>query len=111
MFERLVKKILTKEGKEGKINVRLMGDADIRRLNRRFRGRDKATDVLSFNMDEDGVLGDIAISTETARRNAGRYAAAYRPELKRLVVHGVLHILGYDHGRRMTDAEKIYQKF
>jgi probable rRNA maturation factor len=110
MFERLVKMILTKEKKEGKINVVLMGDEEIRSLNRRFRHKDKPTDVLSFNMDEDGVLGDIAISTETTRRNAGKYRAPYRAELKRLVVHGTLHILGYAHGRKMSNAEKIYQK-
>lgn len=110
MFERLIKKILTKEAKEGKINVALVDDHKIRELNKRFRRQDRATDVLSFIMNEDGVLGDIAISTEAARRQARRYGLSYRQELKRLVVHGTLHVLGFDHGRRMSNAEKIYQK-
>jgi probable rRNA maturation factor len=110
MFERLLKKILTNEGKEGKINVALVDDQEIRELNKRFRHQDRATDVLSFTMNEDGVLGDIAISTEAARRQARRYGWSYRRELKRLVVHGTLHVLGYDHSRRMSHAEKIYQK-
>jgi probable rRNA maturation factor len=61
-------------------------------------------------MDEDGILGDIAISTETAARNAKRYRVSLKREMKRLVVHGVLHILGYDHGEEMKNAEKVYQK-
>lgn len=110
MFEPLIKKILTKEGQKGRINLVLINDQEIRELNKKFRRIDRATDVLSFNMNEDGVLGDIAISTDTAKRNAQRYRVSLPREMKRLVVHGVLHILGYDHGEEMRRAEKIYQK-
>lgn len=89
----------------------LVDDEQIRELNRRFRRKDKATDVLSFTMNEDGNLGDIAISVETTKRNARRYGVTYRTELKRLVIHGVLHVLGYDHGQRMRNAEKTYEKY
>jgi probable rRNA maturation factor len=105
-----MKKILTNEKGKGRINLVLVSDAEIQRLNRRFRHKDKPTDVLSFSMDEDGVLGDIAISTETTRRNAKKYGVSYKTEMKRLVIHGVLHLLGYDHGVRMRHAEEIYQK-
>ncbi|MFA6548512.1 MAG: rRNA maturation RNase YbeY [Candidatus Margulisiibacteriota bacterium] len=111
MFNPLIKKILKKEGTQGRINLELMDDKRIRELNRRFRKIDRATDVLSFPLGEDGILGDIAISEPAARRNAKRYGVGYKSELKRLVVHGVLHILGYDHGEKMRNAEKIYQKF
>jgi probable rRNA maturation factor len=111
LFDPLIKKILKKEGVRGRINLEMMDDRRIRELNRRFRKIDRATDVLSFPIREDGILGDIAISEAAARRNAKRYGVGYQAELKRLVVHGVLHILGYDHGEKMRNAEKIYQKF
>ncbi|MEE8638760.1 MAG: rRNA maturation RNase YbeY, partial [Candidatus Margulisiibacteriota bacterium] len=62
-------------------------------------------------MGENGVLGDIAISKETTQKNAKRFGVSYKNELKRLVIHGILHLLGYDHGRKMRDAEEVYQKF
>jgi probable rRNA maturation factor len=95
------------------------GDDEIRALNREFRGLDRATDVLSFHMQEvegetdpagDGVfLGDIVISVQTARRCAGR--ARLDRELERLAVHGLCHLFGHDHhrpsqGRRMRALEK-----
>lgn len=110
MFDRLIRKILKNEKRQGTINLVLVDDKEIQRLNATFRHKDKPTDVLAFPMNEDGILGDIAISTETTERNARRYGVGYKAELKRLVVHGVLHLLGYDHGKRMRDAEKIYQK-
>lgn len=110
MFQNLIKKILRKEKAKGIINLVLVDDPEIRRLNKKFRKKDKATDVLSFEMGEDGVLGDIAISEPTTKRNAKRYGVTYRQELKRLVVHGVLHLLGYDHGKEMRRAEETYQK-
>ena len=111
MFKQLIKKILTRERGKGKINLVLVTDAEIRKLNREFRGKDKPTDVLAFPMNEDGVLGDIAISRDTARAQAKRYGVSYRAELKRLTVHGVLHLLGYEHGRKMRSAEETYQKY
>jgi probable rRNA maturation factor len=83
------------------------GDDEIRALNREFRGRDRATDVLSFHMQElageadpagDGVfLGDIVMSVETASRRSGR--AHLDHELERLAVHGLCHLFGHDHHR------------
>ena len=112
MFDRLVGRILKKEGKaRGRIDVSLVDDKEIRKLNRRFRGKDKPTDVLAFSYDQKGMLGDVIISEEMTGRNAKKYGAAYRDELKRLVIHGVLHVLGCDHGRKMRHAEKVYAKF
>ena len=110
MFEDLIRKVLKAEKAKGKINLRLMKDKEIRELNRKFRKKDKPTDVLAFPMGEEGVLGDIAISTETAKRNARLFGVSYEREMKRLVVHGALHLLGYDHGRKMRRAEEIYQE-
>ncbi len=110
MFQPLIIRILKKERVRGRINLVLMGDKEIRKLNRKFRKKDKATDVLAFPMKEEGILGDIAISTDTAKRNAERFGVSYREELKRLAVHGVLHLIGYKHGKEMRRAEKVYQK-
>lgn len=110
-FDKLIKRILEEEEVEGSINLILIGDEEIRELNRKFRAKDKATDVLAFPMGEEGILGDIAISTETARRNAKRFRVNYKSELKRLVIHGALHLLGYKHGKEMRHAEEVYQKF
>lgn len=94
-----------KLGKRG-FTICLMGDAEIRRLNRSFRGNDKATDVLSFpwvgrvatsGRNKPIFLGDIAISVETATRNARREGHSALNEIRWLILHGVLHLLGYDH--------------
>ena len=101
-MKRLVEGMLKAEKAQGRIDVALVDAAAIRELNRKFRGKNKATDVLSFNYNEGEILGDVIIS---------RAQAKSRGEIKRLVIHGVLHILGYDHGRKMSHAEKIYAQF
>jgi probable rRNA maturation factor len=91
-------------GRSAALVVLLGGDRLLRRLNREFRGVDRATDVLSFPdgaRDPDGCrrLGDIAISVEAAARQAGAAGWTLGEVLDRLVVHGALHLLGYDHAR------------
>lgn len=89
----------------GTVTIVLTGDAAMRRLNREWRGVDRATDVLSFPADDDGPrvrgqakhLGDIVIATGVARRQAVSARHAYATELKVLALHGLLHLLGYDH--------------
>jgi len=84
------------------ISLLLCGDARITTLNGRYRGRNRPTDVLSFPRDEDGsgtVAGDIAISLDTLRRNAAAFGVSEEEELKRLTLHGILHLAGMDHGR------------
>ena len=78
------------------VSVLLAGDAFIRDLNLRYRGMDKPTDVLSFPQDEPLLLGDIAISVETASAQAARVEWPLASELALLAVHGLLHLAGYD---------------
>lgn len=78
------------------LGVRFAGDRELRRVNRTWRGQDKPTDVLSFAGAE-GHLGDILISVPTARRQAASAGQASERELKVLLLHGILHCLGYDH--------------
>ncbi len=77
------------------LTVLVVSDSTIRDLNRRFHHTDATTDVLSFCSDQKGYLGDIVISYETARANAHAAHWRARDELALLVVHGVLHLLGY----------------
>ncbi len=79
--------------------VCLIDDRAMRALNTKFRGRRKATDVLSFPAGSGGnrFLGDIAISVDTARKNARREGHSVLEEIKLLILHGLLHLLGYDH--------------
>jgi probable rRNA maturation factor len=85
---------------KGEVNVLLTGNGELRSLNRRFRGKDKATDVLSFPpLAElaDGLAGDIAISAEIAVQNAKRLGHSTAEEVRILALHGILHLAGYDH--------------
>lgn len=84
-----------------RFTVALVSDRRSAALNHRYRGRRGPTDVLSFaagdSPGENGYLGDVVISAETARRHARRYRHGSEEEVKRLMLHGLLHLLGYDH--------------
>lgn len=85
-----------KRGPRGEVVVCFMDDESIRELNARYLGSDQPTDVLAFPMDEGGISGDIAISVETASRQAAEYGHGVDDEICLLVAHGVLHLAGYD---------------
>jgi probable rRNA maturation factor len=89
-------------GLKGSVNVLVTSDAEMKALNGRFRGKNRATDVLSFSVSvEDGrgkaLAGEIAISADIARRNAQALGHGAAQEVKILALHGVLHLGGYDH--------------
>jgi len=87
------------------------GDAELRKLNREFRGKDYASDVLSFPRVGDG-LGDIAISLARARSQARQFGHATEMEIRILMLHGVLHLMGFDHeidAGRMALMEKRWR--
>jgi probable rRNA maturation factor len=85
---------------KGMVNVLVTSSAEMKSLNRRFRGKDKATDVLSFPAEPDArkqFAGEIAISAEITTKNARAFGHSPAEEVKILVLHGVLHLRGYDH--------------
>ena len=97
------------------VSIVLTGDGEVRELNREYRDIDRSTDVLSFALDEgeetqlpggpdEHLLGDIVISVETAARQATEYGHSLERELAFLTVHGMLHLLGYDH---MNDKDRL----
>jgi probable rRNA maturation factor len=111
-----VQRELKLSGRE--VTVCFVGDREIARLNGQFRGKAKPTDVLSFPVNgtsgtdfhhEKGAdfLGDIAISPQVARRNAKRFGRSLDEELRILILHGVLHLVGYDHERDDGEMDRI----
>jgi len=83
----------------GAMTVAIVSDARVRALNRKFRRKDKETDVLSFPAEEPGYLGDVVISSGVAARQARAAGHSLPTELRVLALHGLLHLLGYDHER------------
>jgi probable rRNA maturation factor len=91
------------------VTIALVPDARVRALNRRFRRKDRPTDVLSFPAEEPDHLGDIVIAAGVARRQARHEGHSLRVEVRVLALHGLLHLLGYDHERdagRMARVER-----
>jgi probable rRNA maturation factor len=93
------------------LSVALVGDEEIRALNKSWRKKDKATDVLSFPAGDwpgpgPRPLGDVVISLATTRRAAREYGHTVEEELSRYLAHGLLHLLGHDHQKK-TDAAKM----
>ena len=97
----------------GELCIALVSDRRMRALNRQFRGHDAVTDVLSFPSDERGFLGDIVIAEGVAKRQAKEHGHTLKTEIQTLALHGLLHLLGYDHETddgRMARAEGRLRK-
>jgi len=102
---------------DGELGVAFVGDRTMRRINREYRSIDTTTDVLSFSYLEEthagGILGEIFVSPAVARSQAEEAGCALEEEVSRLVLHGLLHVLGYDHDtaatrRRMFARQERY---
>jgi probable rRNA maturation factor len=121
-LEILMKNILTAENEDTSVDLILVDDEFMQRLNRKFIGRNRTTDVISFGMKEGKPetvefpnLGDIYVSLDQAKRQAEEYGNKFEEELRLLVAHGLLHLLGYDHRNKKEEAvmrkkEGIYLK-
>jgi rRNA maturation RNase YbeY len=117
-FQSQLSQVLEKlDETECELSLLLTDDAEIQALNKAYRDLDKATDVLSFPQDEDAVnesgdtlLGDVVISVETAARQAEEHHLSFNEELILLAIHGILHLLGYDHERSPQDARIMQDK-
>ena len=99
--------------KDIEICISFVDDETIRELNNSYRNINRATDILSFLQDgpDFSILGDIVISVDTAKRHAVRYENTYEFEIKKLIVHGILHLLSFDHKKKketivMREKEK-----
>lgn len=120
-IKKIIKKVLQhlKVDEETEISVLFTDDKFIRSLNNKYRGIDKPTDVLSFSLQEgaikswevesDKLLGDIIISVETAQRQADKLNHIIQKELTVLLIHGLLHLTGYDHEKN-KDYKNVREK-
>lgn len=96
-FKNIITKATKMEGYDGgEISIAFVDNEKIKELNKKFRNKNEATDVLSFPMDDE-ILGDIIISVERALSQSEDYGHSFRREICYLVTHGILHLLGYDH--------------
>jgi len=102
---------------DAELSISFVDDAQIRELNRRYLGRDKPTNVLAFSMSEGDfpslhpqVLGDVIVSVETARRQSNRFGLDEIEMVAFLMVHGILHLLGYEHEGTKKGAREMALK-
>ena len=91
----------------GTVTVAVVSDTRVRGLNRRYRRKDVPTDVLSFPADQPGELGDVVIALGVARRQAEAAGHSLSTEFRVLALHGLLHLLGYDHERDAGEMSRL----
>lgn len=108
--------ILSEVGEaSAELGILFVGDQRMRTLNRRYRGKDRTTDVLAFALREAphstaGMLGDVVIAVPTALRQAKQGQRSLDEELTVLLVHGILHLCGYDHERSEREARRMHRR-
>ena len=110
--------LLFLECKNQELSILLVDDKKIRNLNKQYRGQDRATDVLSFSQNEEGeenklnshLMGDVVISTVTAKRQAAEHGLTLEEEIVLLLIHGILHLLGFDHEQSNEEACHMKKK-
>ena len=113
-LERWTTLALGRRGRGGELSVLLVGPARSRSLNRRYRGRDRSTNVLSFPATgrpagQRHALGDLVICPQLLRREARSQGKAVRAHWMHLVIHGTLHLIGYDH-QRPAEAQRMERR-
>ena len=113
---KIAQKILKATGEpEAELSLEIVGNTRIRRLNRQYRQQDRPTDVLAFPIREaagprNPLLGDVVISFPQAAGQASRYGHSIEEELTKLLVHGILHLKGFDHERGELEARRMRRK-
>ena len=102
---------------DGELSIVVLDDPQIRELNRRYLDRDRPTNVIAFPMREGDfpqitpdLLGDVAVSVDTARREAAEAGISFDLRFRQLLVHGILHLLGYDHEHDDREARRMEAK-
>jgi len=106
-FKKVTKKILAKERKRKKLSIALVGPDRMKELNKRYLKKNRITDVLSFSYDD---AGEIVVCPQQVKKNAGKYNSTFKYELTRVLIHGILHLLGENHEISKKKAKKMEQK-
>lgn len=102
----IVRGVLEQEGQIEEVSIAFVDDDEIKELNKKFRKMNKPTDVLAFRLSES--IGEIIISTDTAKSQAEEYGNSFISEIFLLLIHGLLHLLGYKHSKGMKEKEDLY---
>ena len=109
-FKKIAQKVLKSEKQENKnLSIALVGQGRIRELNKKYRGKNRVTDVLAFPNRELG-LGEIVICLREVKKNVKRFSSTFEKELARVLIHGILHLLEYDHEKGDAQAKKMEEK-
>ena len=115
-LKKIARKILKKE-KESGLSVAFVNPARIKKLNKQYRKKDRVIDVLSFgssqkfpSFQKHTELGEVIICLSEVRKNAKQYKSTFEKELVQVSIHGVLHLLGYDHEKSEKEAKKMEEK-
>ena len=125
LFKKIVQFVLKKEKKEGEVSIALVEPEEIKELNKNYRKKDSVTDVLSFINKNDIIeikdkkrrfIGEIVLCPKKIRENAQEFNSDFIKELYWALIHGVLHLLGYEHNdlektKKMQEKEKYYLGF
>lgn len=124
-LKKIAKKVLEgeKARKEVNMSIALVGPGRIKKINKRYRGKNRITDVLSFSefkielgqfkvgdLKKTRDLGEIIICLREVKKNAKKYKLEFETELARVLIHGVLHLLGYDHEKSGKEAKEMEEK-
>lgn len=111
LVDRVVRFTLeAEEVREAEVSIAFVTEDEIERLNRDYRGVDGPTDVLSFLYHEMPLSGEIIFAPEYIRKQAADYGVSFERELIMLIIHGVLHLLGYDHEEDEEKAEEMWSR-
>ncbi|MCH8741818.1 rRNA maturation RNase YbeY [Patescibacteria group bacterium] len=127
-LQKIVRKVLKGEGVKGEmeLSIALVESARIRELNKRYLGKDKVTDVLAFGEKyevgstekEKGIkspgpfieLGEVIICPQQVKKNAKKFGSTFEKELAKILIHGILHLLSYNHEKSRAEAKKMEKK-
>jgi len=111
LLRRVAKIVLKGENREkAELSIVLVGSEKIKGLNKKYRGKNKPTDVLSFVNVLCADLGEIIICPEAVKQNSKKYKSDFKKELTRVLVHGILHLIGYNHEKSKKEADIMDKK-
>ena len=121
-IKKIVQKVLKEEKKEGNVSVAVIGSGRMRKLNKKYRGKNKVTDVLAFptqkllfkkfsrELQKTQGLGEVVICQREVKKSAKKFKVSFERELARILIHGVLHLVGYDHEKSEKAAEEMQKR-
>lgn len=121
LLHKIAKKVLDGENvkNEQDLSIAFIGQGRMKEINKRYRGKNKATDVLSFSTFTRGRhkqfqkvqgLGEVIICLSEVKKNAKKFSSTFEKELAKILIHGILHLLGYDHEKKESEAKKMEEK-